>query len=373
MSTDRALYILNMMLIDISMVKTKISMLTPYYPPVKGGISSYVLNLSSQLETAGFDVKVISYSAIKHYPLSKIYFVIKSLKDLFSFKPRILHAHSSWYTLLPSVIYSTIYTNCRLVYTFHTEAGGMNGAKKKIFEYLLSKCDYITFVSRKTMDNITSSYSIDSRKQVIYAGVSHKEVLESEVQEFRDKYGILDKAPVITFIGPLVWEKKVEGVKILIHSFKDIAKHYPSSILMIVGDGKYRLELESMINELDLSGNVVFTGFIENVFIPLSVTDIYTHISLMDGCPISLLEAMICRKPIIATNIGGIPEIIADGCNGYLVDPEQAVISAKIIELWEDNSKKELLSTESLRVIDEKFTWERIASQFTSIYCGGNT
>ena len=206
------------------MKNLQISLLTPYYTPWKGGITSYVLNLVTNLNKYNFNTTVIArYGAIDenvYITNQKIYSIINSYLILCKKRPDVIHAHSNWYTLTPSVIYKIIHPKAKLIFTFHTEPiGKMKGFKKNVFQWLLSKCDTVTFVSNALMKKIGGNLKIISTKKVIYAGVSPKKVSEMEVQQFKERFLLKKDAPIITFIGPLVWKQKVEGVKILITAF----------------------------------------------------------------------------------------------------------------------------------------------------------
>lgn len=353
----------------------KICALTPYYPPIKGGISSYLSNLMSELEDLNFDTIVISrYGNIDkkiHIINQKIYFVIKSYLILCNFKPDIIHAHSNWYTLVPAVAYKIHNHKTRLIFTFHTEpVGKMKNYKKQIFQRLLLKCDTVTFVSIALKNKLEKNYQIKTNKKVIYCGVStNNNLYEEEIIKFANKFSLKNNNPIITFVGPLVWKQKVEGVKILIKSFEIVKKMYPNAKLMIVGDGVYKEELEQLSKELNIY-DIVFTGFLDNVFIPLKLTDIYAHITLQEGFPIALLEAMSLGKPVIATKVGGIPEIIENYENGILTEADPEIIGKEIINLYQNKTKMKDVGEKARRTIEKSYSWEIITKEYIEIYKG---
>jgi glycosyltransferase involved in cell wall biosynthesis len=244
------------------------------------------------------------------------------------------------------------------------------GLRKKIFEFLISKCDYVTFVSRNLMEDMEKILEIKSKKRVIHAGVFIEEKDEEVTRNFVNKYGLKGCFPILSFIGPLSWKMKIEGVKRLIEAFGAVKKIYSNSKLLIVGDGRYRIELEIFAEKNKLTDEVIFTGFLENSSIPLSITDIYTHISLQEGFPIALLEAMSMGKPIIAAKTGGIPEIISDGDNGILVGPEPNEIADKIINLSRNNKRMKILGKNAQKTVLERYNWDDIAQKFINLYEG---
>src|SRR5207253_6057596 len=153
---------------------------------------------------------------------------------------------------------------------------------------------------------------------------------------FSGRYG-LKRRTVVTFVGPLVWPLKVEGVRRLIESFMRVANRHPDSSLLIVGDGPLRIDLEKFADK-PTNGRIIFTGSIEDVGGAISASAIYAHISLQEGLPISLLNAMALGKPVLASPIGGIPEAIRNDENGLLVESDVVSLCHALDRLLSDSS-----------------------------------
>jgi glycosyltransferase involved in cell wall biosynthesis len=352
----------------------KVVILTPYYYPIHGGIPTFVNNLRINLANKGCSVLIISNtgnenSHVKVINRGKYFFILNSYRILRKEKPDVLHSHSRWNILTPSVIYKLFHPKTTIIHTYHTEfAGKIQVIKRKIIELLLSKCNAVTFVSEDLERNIDEQLKIRTKKSVIYPGVAIKQVNEDEVNKFRDKYDLKDAKPIISFIGPLVWKRKVEGVRQLIGSFRIVRKTYPTAKLLIIGDGPHKRELERIVKEFHMTEEVIFTGFLDNTFIPLSIIDIYTHISLQEGMPIALLEAMRMGKPVITTKAGGIPEVIEHGKNGLIVEPEPKEIAQTIISLYNDKERMRCLGVDAKKTVEERYRWEDIAQEFLVLY-----
>lgn len=354
---------------------------TPYWTPVKGGVTSVVVNLSKTLQSNGIGVVVIAWigecgEGVYAINGNKIVFVIKTLLILYRERPDVVHAHSWWYTLLPSVLYKTFAHRKRLIHTFHTDldveepSGALNRIKESIFVRMLNRCDAITFVSENMAEKFRRIVSLKTQTRVIYNGVSRRDVDGRDVETFKKQYLLDNRYPIVSWIGPFGYKKKVEGLKLLMGAFKTVAVKYPKAKLIVVGDGDYRGELERFVNDLSISNSVVFTGFLENVFIPLEAIDIYAHISLKDSMPVSLLEAMSAGKPVIAVPTGGIPEVVIDGQTGILVKPDPRLIADAIIELCEDEEWMEDLGRNAKEMVEERFNWERLSKEFENVYIG---
>jgi glycosyltransferase involved in cell wall biosynthesis len=356
----------------------KLTLVTPYYSPIRGGVTSYVLNLAGALKKINnISINIISREGENDADAlviksEKLIFVLKAFLVLRKINPDVIHSHSHWFILYPCILYKLFHPRIRVIHTFHTqpvrEKIRMTRIKEKILELLLSKCDVVTFVSKSQMEEMGKNLKISAQKEVIYAGVSPKQVKKEEIAQIKNSLCLEEDDLVLSFIGPLVWKMKVEGVKMLIEAIKIITAKYPKTKLLIVGDGEFRGYLEEIVKRSHMGNNVIFLGFIENVFIPLAVTDIYTHISLQDAFPFSPLEAMSMGTPVIATRVGGIPEMIRNGKDGILVEPNPETIAEVIIELYEDKEKMKRLGENAKRVIEEKFTLEKTCDAFIRLY-----
>lgn len=123
----------------------------------------------------------------------------------------------------------------------------------------------------------------------------------------------------------------VKGVSYLIRAMTHIKK----GTLVVIGDGPERAKLESLSEDLGLSGRVLFTGWISNrskLSQHLKQAIVFVLPSLSEGTPRAIIEAMSFGLPIVATNVGGIPEIVHDGVNGFLVPPRNEKVLAEAIE-----------------------------------------
>ena len=359
----------------------KLAIITPYWIPVKGGVTSVTVNLSKIMQKNGINTIVIAWigknsKGVYAVNGSKIAFVIKTILILYKERPDVVHSHSWWYTLLPCVLYKTFSYRKRLVHTFHTDPdieegmGFLNRIKRNIFGWLLNRCDIVTFVSEDMMVKFRRFVSLKTQTRVVYNGVSRRNVDARDIEAFKKQHSLNNCCPIVSWIGPFGYKEKIEGLKLLIEAFKSIIEKYPGAKLLIIGDGYYGDELERFANELNINNNVIFTGFLENVFIPLGITDIYAHISLKDSMPMSILEAMSAGKPVIAVPTGGIPEVVIDNKTGILVKPDPRFIADTIIDLYEDKEKMGYLGRNAKKMVEERFNWETVGKEFENVYLG---
>jgi glycosyltransferase involved in cell wall biosynthesis len=135
------------------------------------------------------------------------------------------------------------------------------------------------------------------------------------------------------------------------------------------GDGPERVPLMRQAAELHLDGNVIFTGFRSDIRSVISGLDVFVLPSLMEGLGVSLIEAMAMGKPVVASRVGGIPEIVTDGETGFLVPPGSPEgIVARVGELLLNEGLRNKMGMNGKRVVLQKFTMERMARQNELFY-----
>lgn len=132
-------------------------------------------------------------------------------------------------------------------------------------------------------------------------------------------YKIQDTRYVI--VGTIANLYKTKGINYLIEAAAQIIKQNPQIIFMVIGDGPERKNLERQIDQLCLRNNFYLFGKLEKAFLYLKAFNLYVSPSIKEGLPYVLLEALAAKLPIVATSVGGVPEIIQNGVNGLLVKP----------------------------------------------------
>ncbi|MFZ2970725.1 MAG: glycosyltransferase family 4 protein [Minisyncoccia bacterium] len=355
---------------------------TPFWLQTKGGITTIVEFLSEYLRKLKNDVFVITWDngagAIK-LPRNKLLFILSAIWNFKKIDPDVIHVHASGCFLLPAVIYKTCFSKeTKIIFTFHTNPQINLSTKKSIrergvlselfFNLLLKKCDAVSCVSEYILKSLRKPIIENINPVIIYNGTEKREFDSKSIKDFRNKYGIESEFPILCMVGVFSWDWKIEGIKILIQSFKKTTITLPSAKLLIVGEGKYRSFLEGLIRQLSLEGKVILTGKMENPFVALSVCDIYCHISLNESFGLSVLEAMISRKPVIASNDGGIPEIITQGYDGLLVKSDPECVSSAILTLAGNADLRKELVDNAIMTVEARFSWDKITKEYLKLY-----
>lgn len=173
-------------------------------------------------------------------------------------------------------------------------------------------------------------------------------------------------APLIGAVGRLTPAK---GFDILLQSFSEVHRQIPDARLLLVGDGTLRSRLEKLTRQLNLAENVIFTGARNDVPHILKTLDIFILSSLWEGLPNTILEAMAAGVPVIATTVGGVPEVITHQENGWLIPPNNtAALTNAIIYLLRHPAERYRLSTNGQMRVKTAFDAERAAQQTFRLY-----
>ena len=167
----------------------------------------------------------------------------------------------------------------------------------------------------------------------------------------------------------------IKGIAYLIRAMV----HVKDGSLVIIGDGPERVKLESLSKRLELSDRVSFTGWVSDRSTILDYLDqatVFVLPSLSEGLPRVLIEAMACGLPVVATNVGGVPEVVVDGVNGLLVPPRDEKALAKAIEyVFNDIDFRRRASVENVKAATEylpSIIGERIYDYLEKILHGVN-
>ncbi|MEE2753848.1 MAG: glycosyltransferase [Candidatus Latescibacterota bacterium] len=141
---------------------------------------------------------------------------------------------------------------------------------------------------------------------------------ESRMAELRLEFGIPEKSLILASVSRIDPKKDLET---LLRSFRLILSRRPTAYLLIAGGGfaDYQTHLESVADTLGVADHVKFLGFRDDVYDILALCHVSLLSSLTEGLPNAILESMLLGKPVVSTNVGGIPELISDGVEGHLV------------------------------------------------------
>lgn len=235
-------------------------------------------------------------------------------------------------------------------------------------KYVLKQSDYIVTVSNKLKKKTLLIINAANNTSVIYNGADIEKFKPIPKEVARHKLGMKETNNIILFIGNL---KAVKGVNYLLEAFAKLQEDKGKEIrLFLIGDGEEKDKLILLTKSLKIENKVFFFGRRPHSEIPLwlNIADIFVLPSISEGFPTIIPEAMMCGIPVLASNVGGIPEIMTDSKTGYLVEPGNINQIKDRVKLLLDN--KSVRQTISKTAIDEsrKYTWENNALKHIKIY-----
>jgi len=243
------------------------------------------------------------------------------------------------------------------------------GIKKLINRLLYNSVDLIITISNYIKDVMIADYGKNLNIEVIYDGIDLKEFSGINIEKIRTQkrkeYKIFNKT-VLGIIGRL---DRIKGHKVAIQSLYLLKQKKYDVCLLIVGTGpkKIKNELVKLITNLNLEQDVIFTDFYDNIIEILSAIDIVLTPSFEEGLGMNIIEALALNKPVIASNVGGIPEIIKNGVNGILVKPGDAYELANAVESLINSGYKNLTQN-TYEIIKNNFNIETTVLKYKNIY-----
>lgn len=348
------------------------------YPPILGGVASHLSGLSKALTDLGHEVHIVTYgfSHDNVHGVKTINFpflrgssfvwgassLTKKIVERYNFD--LIHAHY----ILPQGLVGAIAKRTvkkPLIITSHGTdllVLGKNYFYRQLIRRIGNYSDKFIVVS-EALKKKAIELKIKPKKLIcIPNGVDLKKFSPNQVTSFRKELNLKDEA-IVLFVGSLVENK---GVDSLIQAFLSVTKTFKNAKLVIVGDGPLKSKLEKLATKL--KGSVIFTGYRTDVPQILTAVDVLVLPSRSEGLGEVLLEAMASGKPVVATNVGGIPELVKNFENGIIVEPENpSELAEAIISILSNPDLAKKLSENGLKFV-KKFGWDIIANEVIKVY-----
>jgi glycosyltransferase involved in cell wall biosynthesis len=369
----------------------KILQVTSVFPPHIGGLENVVYNISKGLIEEGHQVTVYT----TNLPRSKAHelkngITINRIPVLFAvfgapiaiFLPYMMkenvdlvHVHVPPVLGATSALVFSRIKRIPVVLTFHNDTVGKN------FVQRLLAGVYNVFLNRLILENVklitvpSQAYEVelkrrgidDNKIKVINNGIDFSIMhANSNSNRLKAQLGFSGKK-MILFVGAL---EKRKGVEFLIKALPIIKEKVQDAKLLIVGNGSEKNHLEELANSLDSPEGVIFTGHVsdERLEALYNAADVFVLPSLYESFGLVLLEAMAHRKPIVATKILGVSELVTSGLNGILVEPRNSEqLSEAIIQVLSEKNYANQLGTNG-ELFSRKFGWKKMVAEYMSAY-----
>ena len=266
-----------------------------------------------------------------------------------------------------------------LVVTYHGDLQeNMGGFIRRMSVYFYNKFLLDKVLSHADVIISPSEYYINESRflgkyrdkiVVIPNGIKIDEFdIDYSKEECRKKLGLPLDGKILLFLGTLSPHK---GPDILLRAMPKILKSIPDVKLVFVGSGEIRKKLERMCKKIGIEKNVKFTGFVGDILkkaLYYKSADVFVLPSFLEIFGIVNLEAMACSVPIVASKVGGIPDVVKDGENGLLVPPKDSeALADAIIYLLENEDIREKMGKNG-RTKVENYSWDKMAEETEKIY-----
>jgi glycosyltransferase involved in cell wall biosynthesis len=334
--------------------------------------------IESEALSRGIDLHTFDFK-----PGLNIFASIQILKYARTNKFDILHSHGYKTNILLGLIPSFI-RKIPIVTTLHgwTNIGGIT--KMRLNEELdaiaLKFIDKVILVSPGMLEKVKNKRVPSKNISIINNGI---DINIDEFSSFKKDQlvdicitdsnlnmrikSFLDNSISIASIGRLSHEK---GYSTLIDALRILhEKHNHKIKLLLVGEGRHRSILEKHAVDTGLSEYILMTGYIKNAYQLLPLVDYYVISSLTEGLPITLLEAMTLKIPIVATEVGGIPNVLEHEKDSLLIPPNDPHAIANSIKRLIDNPNlSSRLSTEARKKVIENYSSKAMASSYLEVY-----
>lgn len=342
-----------------------------------GGAETMCENLTYALTALGHQVCVVSLynehtpisqrmekAGIRFYYLDKklgldISMVPKLVKIMKDEKPDVVHTHLD--VIKYAVAAAKLAGIKKCVHTMHTVAHKeAEGRLQKAINGLYFRMGWSVPValSPEVQQTVLDFYGMEkSGIPVIYNGIDLNKCREKEA------YCILGD-PSLIHVGRFDIPKNHKG---LLQAFARVLLEYPNCKLHLVGDGDLRPEIEQLVAQLQLNESVIFHGMQSDVHPYLQRADVFVLPSSYEGMPMTIIEAMGTGLPIVASAVGGIPDMIRDGQSSLLVQPEPEEIANAILMMLRDASLREKLGR-TAREDSVRFSAEYMAREYCKVY-----
>lgn len=357
-------------------------MTTDHFPPSGGGVEVVIAEVAPRLAAAGHEVMVVTLSEpgdqgsgsyrgvlvekVKGYRLNRLTGLEvrvslearRRMGDILArFSPHVVNAHHAFFTTTPIALATSRRLGIPSVLTLHIgdldRFSGWRGLAARTYEKLfanrlIDRADSVIAVSRAIAAQVSSG-----KVTVVPNGV--------DLDRFHPSPTPTRTPRKVLFVGRLIANK---GPDTMLRAFAEVASAFPDSSLTMVGEGPMRRSLERLAYDLQLEDRVEFLGYRPDVERAMRQSDIFVRPSLVEGMPLTILEAMASGLPVVASNLPGIEEVIANGESGLLVEPgSHAEVGAAILDLMRDHSLRNRVASRARFRIETAFSWDVTATR----------
>ncbi|WP_459938122.1 GT4 family glycosyltransferase PelF [Desulfonatronum parangueonense] len=310
-----------------------------------------------------FDTNNVRTYVIDRKPTEFLGPMLRIWNAMRSFKPHVVHTHH-----LYQLFYSwpgALLCGARLIHTEHEYYSLLPEKYRSRLHRISRFCNAVTGVNKETSDFLVQKVKISKSKvHTIVNGIDLQKFKNSSCN--REQFGIAADDLVAGIVARL---HPVKDHSMLLHAFRTVVDKLPKAKLLIVGDGAERENLEKQRDALGLEHNVKFLGTRSDIPNILSCIDLFVLASWKEGLPLSILEAMAAGKPVVATDVGGVPSVVNNSNSGIIVphrNPE--AMAEAILQMLFNKNNMERYGSAGRRYVEDNYSLDKSISKYASLY-----
>ena len=381
----------------------KLFVMDTILPPAGSGWTTHKYELTRNLSKLGLEVHAMTYAGIelegivthsikakenyKYNFIFKFVHLINILKTIYLYNFDILYTRNVSLGLLG--LLAKKMTKSKLV----VELNGLVVEDRKVTEKQFSMkyliLIYLEFFIAKKADaiitvapgirNILIKHGTNKDKITVIANGANTDLFKPvdtalTISELQTRYNVGKDDNVVIFVGNLM---RWHGVECLIECAPTVLKTFPNTKFLIVGDGHIKKELMDMTETMGVANKFIFTGKIPYEYIPayINISDvcvapfISARNAILGLSPVKIYEYLACGKPVVASNIRGVGELLENSNSGIPVTPEDpAELANSIIKLFNDEVLREQMGVNGRKLVVSEYSWENTAIKTMGVF-----
>ena len=310
-----------------------------------------------------------SNGTIKLYPIAQIQALGRIRNVISEIDPAILHTYFFWPILFGRLLK---WGGAVKVLVENREDQGFDWGVHEYSWLRLTRNlpDRIVCVSEAVKQVVLERERVgEDRIAVIRNGVETLPDARAEAAEIRKEFGIGEDHLVVGMVAN--FNRSVKGVSLFLDAVPEIVRAVPAARFLLIGRGKEEKTLRDKARTMGIEPYVRFAGYRKDIHRCYAIMDVSALTSFSEGLSITLLESMRCGVPVVATRVGGNPEVVADGVTGYLVPPgDVPAFVSRTVELLLDKDLRWRMGEEARRRVMRDFRMEDVASRYLALYGG---
>ena len=328
-------------------------------------------------------VKTYRLSYYSKFNLIDFFLTILKIKKIINIiNPDIIHSHLSAMELAGALIKFFSRKKFRYIVTKHLDSFFLEASfgRKKYFngiiidKFIINRAEKVICISHQVKNHFKNIITDNNKLKKIYYGFNFDDFnfsknYKQKIQLFKKRFNIRKKDFILCNIARHVNQKSLD---VLIQAFSKYSKRNKNAKLILIGKGPETFNLKKLSKELNVSKQIIWISEYENIRDIISISNLFILTSKYEGLGLVLLEAMAEKKPILASKISAIPEIVKNNYNGILVNHGDIKNFANKIEIFENSKKSIKFGKNGYSFLKKNFDLDKMHVETKKIYLSKN-